>query len=58
MTDRSTLRLVVLQVLVLSLLLTLVGRLWYMQVIAAPTVRGPLAGERDDGRGRPRPCAA
>ena len=37
MTDRSTLRLVVLQVLVLSLLLTLVGRLWYMQVIAAPT---------------------
>ena len=33
MTDRSSLRLVVLQVLVVSLLLTLVGRLWYMQVI-------------------------
>jgi penicillin-binding protein 2 len=32
-TDRSSLRLVVLQVLVISLLLTLVGRLWYMQVI-------------------------
>ena len=44
MTDRSTLRLVVLQVLVLSLLLTLVGRLWYMQVIAAPTYEAALAG--------------
>ena len=34
MTDRSRMRLVVLQVLVLSLLVTLVGRLWYMQVVA------------------------
>ncbi|MFL6070798.1 MAG: penicillin-binding protein 2 [Actinomycetes bacterium] len=34
MTDRSRTRLVVLQVLVLSLLAALVGRLWYMQVVA------------------------
>lgn len=34
MTDRSRTRLIVLQVLVLSLLLTLVGRLWFMQVVA------------------------
>ena len=34
MTDRSRMRLVVLQVLVLSLLVTLLGRLWYMQVVA------------------------
>ena len=32
LTARSRLRLVVLQVLVLSLLLTLLGRLWYLQV--------------------------
>ena len=58
MTDRSTLRLVVLQVLVLSLLLTLVGRLWYMQVIAGPDVRGALLGQRDAVAWSPRPCAA
>ena len=34
MTDRTRTRLVVLQVLVLSLLAALVGRLWYMQVVA------------------------
>lgn len=34
MTDRSRMRLIVLQVLVLSLLLTLLGRLWFMQVVA------------------------
>ncbi|HEX5016694.1 MAG TPA: penicillin-binding protein 2 [Actinomycetes bacterium] len=34
MTNRSRTRLVVLQVLVLSLLAALVGRLWYMQVVA------------------------
>ncbi len=34
MTDRSRMRLIVLQVLVLSLLVTLLGRLWYMQVVA------------------------
>jgi penicillin-binding protein 2 len=34
--DRSRLRLVVLRVLVLSLLLTLFGRLWYLQVLAGP----------------------
>ncbi|HWB65480.1 MAG TPA: penicillin-binding transpeptidase domain-containing protein [Mycobacteriales bacterium] len=39
MTDRSRLRLVVLGVLVLSLVATLVGRLWYLQVLAAPQFR-------------------
>src|SRR4051794_36993423 len=34
--DRARLRLIVLRVLVLSLLLTLVGRLWYLQVLAGP----------------------
>ncbi len=37
MSERSSLRLLVLQVLVLSLLATLVGRLWYLQVIAGDT---------------------
>ena len=36
MSDRSRLRLVVLRVLVISLLLTLFGRLWYLQVLAGP----------------------
>jgi penicillin-binding protein 2 len=36
-TDRSRLRLVVLSVLVVSLVATLLGRLWYLQVLAAPT---------------------
>ncbi len=35
MSDRSTLRLLVVRVLVLSLLATLGGRLWYLQVLAA-----------------------
>jgi penicillin-binding protein 2 len=35
MSERSRLRLVVLQLLVLSLLVTLGGRLWYVQVLAA-----------------------
>lgn len=39
MTDRSRLRLVVLSVLVVSLVATLLGRLWYLQVLAAPTFR-------------------
>ena len=34
MTERSRLRLVVIQVLVLSLFATLGGRLWYLQVVA------------------------
>ena len=34
MSERSSLRLLVLQVLVLSLLMTLLARLWYLQVIA------------------------
>jgi penicillin-binding protein 2 len=35
MSERSRLRLVVVQVLVFSLLLTLTGRLWYLQVLAS-----------------------
>jgi penicillin-binding protein 2 len=34
--DRSRLRLVVLRVLIVSLVATLLGRLWYLQVLAAP----------------------
>ena len=34
MSDRSRLRLIILSVLVLSLPLTLAGRLWYMQALA------------------------
>ena len=34
MSEKSRLRLFVLQVLVLSLLMTLMGRLWYVQVVA------------------------
>lgn len=37
MSERSRLRLVVLRVLVVSLLVTLFGRLWYLQVIAGDT---------------------
>ncbi len=37
MSDRSRLRLVVLQVLVLSLMATLLGRLWYLQVVTGDT---------------------
>jgi penicillin-binding protein 2 len=37
--DRSRLRLVVLGVLVLSLVATLLGRLWYLQVLNAPQLR-------------------
>ena len=36
MSDRSRLRLVVLRALIVSLLLTLLGRLWYLQVLAGP----------------------
>ncbi len=39
MSDRSRLRLVVLQVLVVSLLLTLVGRLWYLQIYSGDEYR-------------------
>ena len=66
MSDRSRLRLVVLRVLVVSLLLTLLGRLWYLQVLAGPEyakaaadnqVRDIIAtaprGEIVDDRGRP-----
>ena len=66
MSERSRLRLVVLQVLVLSLLVTLTGRLWYLQVLAADNYRAAAAenGTRQiitpaargmilDARGRP-----
>lgn len=66
MSDRSRMRLVVLQVLVLSLLVTLTGRLWYLQVLAADNYRAAAAenGTREiitpaargmilDSRGRP-----
>ena len=36
MSDRSRLRLIVLRVLVISLIATLLGRLWYLQVLAGP----------------------
>ncbi|HVY09204.1 MAG TPA: penicillin-binding transpeptidase domain-containing protein [Mycobacteriales bacterium] len=39
MPDRSRLRLVVLGVLVVSLVATLLGRLWYLQVLDAPQLR-------------------
>lgn len=66
MTDRSRLRLVVLRVLVLSLLLTLFGRAWYLQVasgdqyVAAATKQGTrsavtpaVRGIVLDAQGRP-----
>lgn len=43
MNDRSRLRLFVLRVLVVSLLLTLFGRLWYLQVLAGPTYQQAAA---------------
>lgn len=66
MSERSRLRLVVLNVLVLSLLVTLGGRLWYLQVLATQDYRNAAAenGTRQivtpaargmilDSRGRP-----
>lgn len=66
MTDRSTLRLVVLRVLVVALLATLLGRLWFLQVYAGeqyaqaadanrvrPVVTTAPRGEVYDVRGRP-----
>ena len=46
MTDRSRTRLVVLQVLVLSLLAALVGRLWYMQVVAGDEYQAEASENR------------
>jgi len=64
--EKSRLRLIVLQVLVLSLLATLLGRLWYVQVVAAENYKTAAAenGTREiitpaargmilDSRGRP-----
>ncbi|MGZ4480085.1 MAG: penicillin-binding protein 2, partial [Nocardioidaceae bacterium] len=66
MSERSRLRLLVVQVLVLSLLLTLLGRLWYLQVLAGQTYVQAAAENRTreivtpaargmilDSRGRP-----
>lgn len=66
MSDRSRMRLVVLQVLVLSLLATLLGRLWFMQVVSGPeyaaaasenrireVVTPAVRGAILDARGRP-----
>ena len=66
MSEKSRLRLIVLQVLVLSLLVTLLGRLWYVQVVAAENYKTAAAenGTREiitpaargmilDSRGRP-----
>jgi penicillin-binding protein 2 len=66
MSERSRLRLVVLQVLVLSLLATLLGRMWYVQVVASENYKTAAAenGTREivtpaargmilDSRGRP-----
>ena len=46
MTNRSRTRLLVLQVLVLSLLAALVGRLWYMQVVASEDYRAEASENR------------
>ncbi len=46
MSDRSRLRLIVLQVLVLSLLATLFGRLWYMQVVTGDEYAAQAADNR------------
>ncbi|MBA2769884.1 MAG: penicillin-binding protein 2 [Sporichthyaceae bacterium] len=66
MSERSRLRLVVVQVLVLSLLATLLGRLWYLQVLASESYQAAATenGTREiitpaargmilDSRGRP-----
>jgi penicillin-binding protein 2 len=66
MTDRSSLRLFVLRVFVVALLVTLFGRLWYLQVLGGedyaqaasanrvrPVVEAAPRGEVLDARGRP-----
>ena len=57
MSQRSRLRLVVLQVLVLSLMLTLFGRLYYLQVIAGDSTSRPPPTTAS-ARSSPRPSAA
>ncbi|MGH3341580.1 MAG: penicillin-binding protein 2 [Carbonactinosporaceae bacterium] len=46
MTQRSHIRLVILQVLVLSLVVTLFGRLWYLQVMASERYQRAAADNR------------
>ncbi|MDP9241447.1 MAG: penicillin-binding protein 2, partial [Actinomycetota bacterium] len=46
MNDRSTLRLIVVRVLIVSLLATLGGRLWYLQVLAADDFTTAAADNR------------
>jgi len=66
MTQRSRLRLVVLQLLIFSLVATLLGRLWYLQVITGsqyraeaiqthvrPVITQPVRGQIVDDLGRP-----
>ena len=66
MSERSRLRLVIVQVLVLSLVLTMFGRLWYLQVMAGDQFKAAAAENRTreiltpavrgivlDDRGRP-----
>lgn len=43
MTDRSRARLVILRALVISLVATLLGRLWYVQVLSGPSFRKAAA---------------
>ena len=50
MSERSSLRLLVLQVLVLSLLVTLLGRLWYLQVIAGDNYQQAATAEQQRAR--------
>ena len=56
MSERSRLRLVVLQVLIVSLLATLGGRLWFLQVVNAETYI-KAADNRRCARSSPRPPA-
>ncbi len=46
MSERSSTRLILLQVLVISLLVTLLGRLWYLQVIAGDTYQQAATANR------------
>ena len=46
MTDRSRLRMIVMQVLVVSLLLTLLGRLWYIQIYSGDKYRTEASDNR------------
>ncbi len=55
MSDRSTLRLIVVRVLIVSLLATLGGRLWYLQVLAADDFATAAADNQIRGVASPAP---